>query len=259
MEQRLVCETVRDLLPLYIDEITSEQSNHSIEGHLESCEACKEVLKQMRQPIEVETAPEVKDFKKFMKLPKLTILAWIAGMGAIIALLVCFIVNLAVDRELNWFFIVFAGIITAYMPLEVWIYDTKTKHRFEKGLLWLNICVFALLTVIQLVMVHTSGTQNIWLWKIGFPITILWSVIVWIGVAANRIFHLNWALAIGILCALAVPGNYLTNVLAGAWKLSEWQDYLQYAFVSNGLGNTIVAVVLLVIGIIVQMRQRKKK
>ncbi len=257
MEQRLVCETVRDLLPLYIDEITSEQSKQSIEEHLEGCEACKEVLAQMRQPIAVETAPEVKDFKKFMRLPKLTIFGWIAGVAAIIALLTCFIVNLAVDRELNWFFIVFAGIITAYAPLEVWIYDTKTKHRFEKGLLVLNICVFALLTVIQLVMIP-MGIKDIWLWKIGFPITILWSTIIWIGVAANRVFRLNWALAIGILCALAVPGNYITNVFAGVWEWADWQEYLRYDFVSNGLGNTIAAVVLLVIGVIMQMRRNKK-
>ncbi|MBP3543854.1 MAG: zf-HC2 domain-containing protein [Lachnospiraceae bacterium] len=258
MEQRLVCETVRDLLPLYIDEITSEQSKQSIEEHLEGCEACKEVLAQMRQPIAVETAPEVKDFKKFMRLPKLTIFGWIAGVGALIALLVCFIVNLAVDRELNWFFIVFAGIITAYAPLKVWIYDTKTKHRFEKGLLVLNICVFALLTVIQLVMARADGMQNIWLWKIGFPITILWSAIVWISVVANRVLHLNWALAIGILCALAVPGNYITNVFAGVWEWADWQEYLVDDFVSNGLGNTIAAVIFLVIGVIVQKRRKKK-
>lgn len=257
MEQRLVCETVRDLLPLYIDEITSEQSNQSIEEHLESCEACKEVLKQMKQPIEAETAPEVKDFKKFMKLPKRIIFGWLARVAAAIALLTCLIVNLAVDRRLTWYFIVFASIVTVYAPLEVWIYNTKAKHRFEKGLLVLNICVFALLIVIQLVMV-SMGMEHIWLWKIGFPITILWSIIVWVGVAANRVFRLNWTLVIGILCALAVPGNYLTNVLAGVWKLSEWQEYLQYDFVSNGLGNTIVAVVLLVIGVIVQMRRNKK-
>ena len=31
------CEVVRDLLPLYIDKLTSEESNKEIEKHLKNC------------------------------------------------------------------------------------------------------------------------------------------------------------------------------------------------------------------------------
>ena len=37
MEQRLVCDTVRDLLPMYIDHMTSEASNESITSHMADC------------------------------------------------------------------------------------------------------------------------------------------------------------------------------------------------------------------------------
>ena len=42
MEQRLVCDTVRDLLPMYIDHMTSEASNESIEEHVEGCQGCRD-------------------------------------------------------------------------------------------------------------------------------------------------------------------------------------------------------------------------
>ena len=67
MEQKLVCDTVRDLLPMYIDHMTSEVSNESIEEHISDCGECRTVLEQMRKPVAVETAPEIKEFKKFLK------------------------------------------------------------------------------------------------------------------------------------------------------------------------------------------------
>ena len=53
MEQRLVCDTVKDLLPMYIDNMTSETSNKSIEEHINTCGECRSVLEQMRKPVEV--------------------------------------------------------------------------------------------------------------------------------------------------------------------------------------------------------------
>lgn len=254
MEQRLVCDTVRDLLPLYIDRITSGQSNQSIEEHLQSCEACRAVLKEMQQPIAVETAPEVKDFKKYLKRSKAALLAWIMGAAAAIAIVTCFIVNLAVDGQLSWFYIVAAGIITAYAPVAVWIYGAEKTHRLEKGLAVLNICVFVLLGTIQLVLYQCMGMGDIWFWNKGLPIAVLWSAVVWISIAVKEVLRINWILAGGVLAALAVWANYLTNVLVGEWE--SWQEYLKCDFVSNGLGNAVIAVVLLVTGVCVQRRKR---
>ena len=35
------CEIIRDLLPLYIDGLTSKESNQEIEKHLKNCEECQ--------------------------------------------------------------------------------------------------------------------------------------------------------------------------------------------------------------------------
>ena len=67
MEQRLVCDTVRDLLPMYIDQMTSDITNRSMEEHIESCGECRAVMEKMKLPVQAETAPEVKEFKKFLR------------------------------------------------------------------------------------------------------------------------------------------------------------------------------------------------
>ena len=54
------CEVIRDLLPSYIDGLTSETTNRLIEEHLKECEACREVLRAMRGPEDVQkNAPEL--------------------------------------------------------------------------------------------------------------------------------------------------------------------------------------------------------
>lgn len=48
------CEVIKDLLPLYIDDLCSSTSNGLIEQHLSSCEHCKQIYTQMLQDFEVE-------------------------------------------------------------------------------------------------------------------------------------------------------------------------------------------------------------
>ena len=46
---RMHCDIVKDLLPLYVDDVCSEKSKIAIEEHLEECEECRsyfEILKE---------------------------------------------------------------------------------------------------------------------------------------------------------------------------------------------------------------------
>lgn len=43
------CEIVRDLLPSYVDGLTSEVSNEAVEQHLAQCEDCRAYCEKMRQ------------------------------------------------------------------------------------------------------------------------------------------------------------------------------------------------------------------
>ncbi|WP_217591998.1 zf-HC2 domain-containing protein [Cohnella sp. GbtcB17] len=47
MEPRLNCEIVQDLLPNYIEGLTSESTNQSIRAHLAGCEECRRALELM--------------------------------------------------------------------------------------------------------------------------------------------------------------------------------------------------------------------
>ena len=52
---KIPCEIIRDLLPLYQDDICSEKSRNAIEEHIKECESCRKYLKKMEGEILIET------------------------------------------------------------------------------------------------------------------------------------------------------------------------------------------------------------
>ena len=54
MKQNIPCELIRDLLPLYVDGLTSEASNREIKEHLETCGSCRERYERMKRELEGE-------------------------------------------------------------------------------------------------------------------------------------------------------------------------------------------------------------
>ena len=63
------CKVVQDLLPNYIEKLTSEETNKFIEEHLQECPECKAMLESMKAEIKINTAKqddrEVEYIKKF--------------------------------------------------------------------------------------------------------------------------------------------------------------------------------------------------
>jgi len=70
------CEIIKDLLPSYIEGLTSVESNSEIENHLEGCAQCRETLEAMKSEI---ITPNIeinkKNIKPFKKLNKKVIKA----------------------------------------------------------------------------------------------------------------------------------------------------------------------------------------
>ena len=60
------CEIIRDLLPLYAEEIASPASTDMVRAHLEECPDCARLLAQMQRPVPVraETAAPLQKLKK---------------------------------------------------------------------------------------------------------------------------------------------------------------------------------------------------
>ncbi len=58
---RLSCNVVRDLLPLYAEGLTSEETNKEINGHLSECASCKVYYDDMLKDISGELGKETDD------------------------------------------------------------------------------------------------------------------------------------------------------------------------------------------------------
>ena len=61
------CQLVQDLLPSYIDGITSSDTNEFIKSHLEKCEKCTKIFNNMKKKDNVEESNKAKKFINFAK------------------------------------------------------------------------------------------------------------------------------------------------------------------------------------------------
>lgn len=91
---RISCDTIRDILPLYVDEVVSEDTKKLVSDHLEQCEKCQEKYEKMRSEITIpieNTAQPLKEMKKRMK--KKTIITVV--LSALVVTMIFFaVVNL---------------------------------------------------------------------------------------------------------------------------------------------------------------------
>ena len=57
---KISCNIIRDLLPLYAEDLASEDTRTMVEEHLCTCEDCTEALNDMKKkaPVPVEVAPD---------------------------------------------------------------------------------------------------------------------------------------------------------------------------------------------------------
>ncbi|MBO4493300.1 MAG: zf-HC2 domain-containing protein, partial [Ruminococcus sp.] len=80
------CNIVKDLLPLYCDKLTSEDSNEEIEKHLNECADCKAVYESINKKEDDIKLPDkdVNPLKKVKKRTKLKVIAAILGTAALL-------------------------------------------------------------------------------------------------------------------------------------------------------------------------------
>ena len=61
------CNIIKDLLPLYVDGMTSKESTQFIDEHLAECDHCQELLDSMKEEISVSSIDEKEAIKSFAK------------------------------------------------------------------------------------------------------------------------------------------------------------------------------------------------
>ena len=67
---KIKCEMIQDILPLYVDGLTSDVTNQEIEEHIAECEVCKAMLNHMREPEIVEEKVNEKEKIDILKVLK---------------------------------------------------------------------------------------------------------------------------------------------------------------------------------------------
>lgn len=82
------CEIIRDLLPLYAENMTSSASNEMVEAHLGECESCTGYLEELRKPAAIPQDIEVRSLQKVTKsIQKQTILTAVTALFVVASLL----------------------------------------------------------------------------------------------------------------------------------------------------------------------------
>ena len=82
------CNIVLDLLPLYVDEVCSEDTKQYIEEHMKACEVCKKEYEEMKKELVLPVDDDsgmIKKIKRRNRIEK----GIIAGVAAITLAIVC--------------------------------------------------------------------------------------------------------------------------------------------------------------------------
>lgn len=111
MKNEISCNIVQDLLPNFIEKLTSNETNEAIEKHIATCEDCKNVYEEMNSEIKSSVKAPFKELKFFKKIERTRLLA---------AVLTCIL-------ALNF----------AYM-----LYTTEFKYSNDKNILATGITEF---------------------------------------------------------------------------------------------------------------------
>ena len=154
------CNVIRDLLPLYADDVCSDASRQLVEAHLQDCPDCAAVLRglqdhQMETELKTERDDVIRTLARRFRNRSAAAGAIVAGIFAV-PVLVCLIVNLASGTALSWFYIVLASMLVLASLTVVPLMAPENK------LLW-TFCAFCVSLVI-LLAVCCICTHGSWFW-----------------------------------------------------------------------------------------------
>lgn len=150
------CEIVRDILPLYADNVCSPSSREIIEGHLKTCPDCAAYLEDIRAS-EAESALKdekvlvIRDQARRFKRRSAATGSVISALF-MIPILICLIVNLTSGRTLDWFYIVVAAMLVVASLTVVPVMAPDNK------LFW-TLCAFcgSLIVLLAVCALYTRG------------------------------------------------------------------------------------------------------
>lgn len=151
------CNIVRDILPLYADDVCSEDSRQYVENHIVDCKECSEMLEKIKKTEYVEHIKEEGEnvvAKHATKEKRKSVLVGsIFSAIYMIPIVVCMIVNLVTGNGLSWFFIV----LTSLMLLSSVTIVPLMAYR-DKGLWTMGSFTATLLILLATVCIYSHGS-----------------------------------------------------------------------------------------------------
>lgn len=153
---KIDCGVIRDLLPLYADDVCSEESRGLVQEHLQECSDCKDMLRRLQ---ETEIEEKLQDEKngviqygtRWFKRRSTIIGATVAGL-LMIPILVSLIVNLSIGMGVGWFFLVFASLCipASFIIVPFMVPENKVFWMF------CSFCV-SLILLLDVTCIYTGG------------------------------------------------------------------------------------------------------
>ena len=61
---KISCNVIQDIMPLYVDEIVSEDTKKLVEEHLKECEDCRKEMEKMRAKIILPNKKKINQAEK---------------------------------------------------------------------------------------------------------------------------------------------------------------------------------------------------
>lgn len=139
--KEIECDVIQDLLPSYLDKITSETTNKLVKNHLQSCNKCSKILEEMNKEVDTDVFnqnEQIDYLKGFRKEKKVAIIKAICIFIIIILLLFLFLqevvskFNFNIDiNELSITYNAQEKIDENTMEMQFNVIDTKFNLEFE--------------------------------------------------------------------------------------------------------------------------------
>lgn len=103
MTKKHLCKIVEDLLPNYIEKMTSTETNEIIEEHIEECQLCKDKLNNMKSEVVLDEVDdrEINYLKTIKRKNRIKILIVALIAIAIISLILWFAFNYRIIKDDN--------------------------------------------------------------------------------------------------------------------------------------------------------------
>lgn len=84
------CNIIRDMLPLYIDDVVCPDTRQWVEAHLRECSDCCSILEGMRKTAAIPAETDISALERFKRhISRGRLIAAVAGALAVLAVLAC--------------------------------------------------------------------------------------------------------------------------------------------------------------------------